>query len=76
MGAPANKDAVHISHCCVIHGCKYGYGDDSGCVVVKGEVVQDYLCESCSMALEEVDEIIKEAKLVMALKDKIENNKS
>lgn len=32
------------SHCCVIHGCKYGYED---CPVTTGKVLQDYLCESC-----------------------------
>lgn len=36
---------VHIRHCCVLHGCKYGYED---CPVELGEVKQDYTCEYCS----------------------------
>lgn len=40
---------VHQSHCCALHGCKYG--DDmeggDGCPVVDGAVVQDHLCEDC-----------------------------
>ena len=35
----------HQTHCCVVHGCKYGDGDD--CPVENGSVLQDYLCESC-----------------------------
>lgn len=33
------------THCCILHGCKYGYDD---CPVVLGEVKQQYLCEDCS----------------------------
>ena len=36
--------AVHIAHCCYIHGCKYG---DKNCPVVSGEVKQKYLCYDC-----------------------------
>jgi hypothetical protein len=32
------------SHCCVLHGCKYGYED---CPVVTKKVKQDHRCESC-----------------------------
>lgn len=35
---------VHIAHCCLLHGCKYGNED---CPVEKGEVEQAYLCENC-----------------------------
>ena len=35
---------VHQSHCCVIHGCKYGFLD---CPVSNGEIVQKFPCESC-----------------------------
>lgn len=35
---------VHRTHCCVIHGCKYG---DEDCPVVLKEVKQEYLCEDC-----------------------------
>jgi len=37
---------VHRTHCCNIHGCKYGSED---CPVVDGVVEQDYPCEECSL---------------------------
>jgi hypothetical protein len=33
---------THQTHCCIIHGCKYG---DEDCPVVTGKVVQTYFCE-------------------------------
>lgn len=39
-----NEVAAHQSHCCVLHGCKYG---TPRCPVVKQKVVQDYRCEDC-----------------------------
>jgi hypothetical protein len=38
---------VHQTHCCVLHGCKYG--DDENCPVFTGEVEQLYTCEYCDM---------------------------
>ena len=35
---------VHETHCCVVHGCKYG---DEDCPVVLGKIKQKYICESC-----------------------------
>lgn len=36
---------VHETHCCSIHGCKYGYED---CPVVLGGLIkQKYKCEDC-----------------------------
>lgn len=35
---------VHATHCCAVHGCKYG---DRGCPVVSGEIRQEYACEDC-----------------------------
>lgn len=35
---------VHITHCCVYHGCKYAEPD---CPVWSGEVEQKYDCEQC-----------------------------
>lgn len=35
---------THASHCCVLHGCKYG---DKECPVVNGSAEQLYLCETC-----------------------------
>ena len=40
------SDGVHKSHCCILHGCKYG---DCNCPVVKGDIRQDYICENCDM---------------------------
>ena len=37
--------AVHATHCCLLHGCKYAYTD---CPVLKGKIKQLYLCESCT----------------------------
>ncbi len=42
---PKEKYGVHQTHCCSIHGCKYG---DYECPVEKGIIKQDYPCESCS----------------------------
>lgn len=39
---------VHITHCCVLHGCKYG---DEDCPVVTQETVQKYECEDCSNSM-------------------------
>lgn len=39
-----NKIGVHTSHCCEVHGCKYG---ESDCPVENGKYEQEYPCESC-----------------------------
>ena len=50
-----SKYGVHRTHCCVLHGCKYG---DEDCPVESGEIKQDYICESCSMdGIKKVEEI-------------------
>jgi len=36
---------THITHCCVVHGCKYG---DDDCPVANGKMQQTYPCESCN----------------------------
>ena len=41
---PSYKEDAHSSHCCVIHGCKYG---DKNCPVVIGKIKQEYMCEFC-----------------------------
>jgi len=41
-----DKVRVHQTHCCVLHGCKYGH-DDDGCPVETGKVVQEFICEYC-----------------------------
>lgn len=52
---------VHATHCCVIHGCKYG---DEDCPVVTKEVKQEYLCEECdseymgtTYTMEDIEEV-------------------
>lgn len=35
---------VHLTHCCVVHGCKYG---DKDCPVEEGTHQQTGPCESC-----------------------------
>jgi hypothetical protein len=40
-----SKYGVHRTHCCVIHGCKYGYED---CPVVNEVITQEYPCEYCA----------------------------
>ena len=42
--------AVHASHCCKWHGCKYG---DPDCPVKNGTIEQEYLCEDCYDVLED-----------------------
>jgi hypothetical protein len=36
--------AVHVRHCCWMHGCKYG---DDSCPVKSGALAQEFACESC-----------------------------
>jgi hypothetical protein len=40
-----NKYGVHRTHCCAIHGCKYG---DEDCPVASGTIKQEYSCEWCN----------------------------
>lgn len=40
-----SNDGVHVRHCCILHGCKYG---DKNCPVVNKKVPQLFLCESCN----------------------------
>lgn len=40
------KIGVHVGHCCLLHGCKYG---DEDCPVTSGQFAQSYPCESCSL---------------------------
>jgi hypothetical protein len=37
---------THITHCCILHGCKYG---DVNCVVVTRQEKQAYTCEDCGL---------------------------
>ena len=38
---------VHVAHCCVKHGCKYGDIPSDPCPVVDKKHRQKYLCEDC-----------------------------
>ena len=49
----------HKTHCCIVHGCKYGADD---CPVVSREITQEYPCETCSM---EYDDTKKFQSLVL-----------
>ena len=44
MNTEIKNPGTHRTHCCVIHGCKYGHPE---CPVVSKEILQDYLCEDC-----------------------------
>ncbi len=37
------------SHCCIDHGCKYGYDD---CPVMLGQIKQEGFCENCGLETE------------------------
>ena len=70
-----NKWGVHTSHCCVVHGCKYG---EKECPVVQKQAKQEYLCEYCSEdgfdTLEDVENFIELKKQVEEAKEsKTEN---
>ncbi len=41
----SDQIGVHRTHCCVIHGCKYG---DRDCPVKLANITQEYLCEDCT----------------------------
>jgi hypothetical protein len=55
--APCFKDVeftdVHTSHCCKKHGCKY---DSEYCTITRGVAKQEYPCEWCALADEEMQE--------------------
>lgn len=50
---------VHVGHCCIRHGCKYG--DNKNCPVVTGMALQDFPCEYCDMDRDELREILMRA---------------
>jgi flavoprotein len=49
-----NKIGVHLSHCCLEHGCKYNAPD---CPVASGELAQLYPCDTCVEELEQFKEL-------------------
>ena len=61
---PEDNRDVHTEHCCVIHGCRYGYDllldaedrvndDKRECSVMNKTKSQSYKCEDCSWNEEE-----------------------
>lgn len=44
MARNRSHDEAHQTHCCWLHGCKYG---DDDCPVVTGELKQECACEDC-----------------------------
>jgi len=47
---------VHLSHCCIMHGCKY---NDADCPVANKLAQQQYLCEECmSDGIPDVDTLV------------------
>lgn len=70
--APIDTSSSHATHCCEIHGCKYGA--NAFCPVHAKKEQQKYLCERCGEAEELLDEILalqKEYDQVMDLKKRI-----
>jgi hypothetical protein len=52
--AISNRDGVHRSHCCSVHGCKYATDQEqeNACPVSNGTLQQDYPCEHCEFQAE------------------------
>ncbi len=53
----SQKD-VHTEHCCLIHGCKYGYDQfkcDKECTVATNKKQQSHPCEYCIEAKQDGD---------------------
>ena len=46
-----NNIDVHVRHCCIVHGCKFG---DDDCPVCNAEHKQKYLCEICTDGFEKI----------------------
>lgn len=52
-----NGCSVHVAHCCILHGCKYG---DDDCPVALGKMKQEFPCESCrEIGIHSVEDIEK-----------------
>jgi len=65
---PKDRWGTHATHCCTIHGCKYGHVD---CPVELGLVKQEYPCEYCNDDEDEDENIVDAAyKVIDELKIK------
>jgi len=68
-----DKVRVHQTHCCVLHGCKYGH-DDDGCPVVACQIDQEYVCEDCdSDGIDTIDQAKAAEKEMSYCSDKYQN---
>lgn len=56
------RTAVHMTHCCKAHGCKYTnwLPEAARCPVVTGEVEQAHPCEWCDESKAELAELLAE----------------
>lgn len=66
---------AHRTHCCEIHGCKYG--PNQACPVARQVWVQAYLCELCTdpeEIQEEIDYLTETREKILALTAKIETS--
>jgi hypothetical protein len=52
----ATNDAVHATHCCLWHGCKYGNAD---CAVIKGRTWQKYPCVECAEDADDLEQALR-----------------
>lgn len=59
---------THVTHCCALHGCKYGY--KSNCPVVAGEHAQEFRCEECP-TVAELKQQMEELKVELAFAEKL-----
>jgi len=62
-----NKHKACPTHCCIIHGCKYGHED---CPVYLGKIKQVYLCEYCCNNVYAPDSNIPNSKIAKNKIDK------
>jgi len=79
------EKSQHVTHCCIVHGCKYG---DEDCPIVTGEAVQMHPCITCEdreqtitntndvillMMIDRLDQIVKSLSKVVDLIQESEN---
>jgi len=70
---PPSRLNVHRSHCCVIHGCKYG--DDENCPVVTKKYGQVHPCMDCEEENEQEGRMSKNLLIALEVKIKRESQK-
>lgn len=75
---PAEEGDVHTSHCCLKHGCKYGYdnpelremlGPNDVCTVANGSKRQEFPCELCRDQEDHERECHAELRAALASRD-------